>query len=223
MPTTFSQLISEWQTFYFALGTAAATLTGLLFVAVSLHLEQFAGTAHPKLRAIAFKTLVGFVNLLFVSLYFLVPRPTPFLLAAALILTALIAAVILGRETPLDRAVIRRTWGWRRFFWRFALPEIAQGGIVLVAVLLYFEQTAALPWMVPLVVVLLGANVLNAWDLLVLVGQEKREDQIERQTEHPQFRRLEQQLREVTRRQRRITRQQEDAAAQSGAPPRRRG
>src|SRR6476619_6942395 len=99
MPTTFDQLIAEWQTFYFALGTAAAALTGLLFVAVSLHLDQFSGEGSPKLRAIAFKTLVGFVNLLFLSLYFLVPHATPLGLALSLILTSLIAGAILGRQT----------------------------------------------------------------------------------------------------------------------------
>ncbi len=225
MDPTFSQAVAEWQTFYFALSTAAATLTGLLFVAVSLHLEQLAGPEHPELRAVAYKTLVGFVNLLFVSLYFLMPRPAPVALAGALILTTLIAALLLGRHTPLEIRLIQRTWGWRRFFWRFVLPEICQAGIVIVAILLYVGQTAALPWLVPLLILLLGSQVLNAWDLLVQVGQEKREDQADRLNEHPHVRRLEQQLREVTRRQRQITRQQEDAAAHGSTPPppRRRG
>jgi hypothetical protein len=225
MDLTFSQAVAEWQTFYFALGTAAATLTGLLFVAVSLHLEQLTGPDHPELRVVAYKTLIGFVNLLFLSLYFLIPRLTPPMLAGALILTALIAGVILGRHTPLEGRLIRGTWGWWRFLWRFILPEVAQAGIVIVAGLLYFQQLAVLPLLVPLLLLLLGSHVLNAWDLLVQVGQEKRTDQADRLTDHPQLRRLEQQLREVTRRQRQITRQQEDAAAHGGPPPppRRRG
>jgi hypothetical protein len=225
MDPSFSQAVAEWQTFYFALGTAAATLTGLLFVAVSLHLEQVVGKEHPEIRAVAYKTLVGFVNLLFISLYFLMPRVTPLALAGALLVTTLVAATILGRQTPLAVHLIQRTWGWRRFFWRFVLPEICQAGIVVVAILLYVGQTAALPWLVPLLLLLLGSQVLNAWDLLVQVGQEKREDQADRLNEHPQLRRLEQQLREVTRRQRQITRQQEDAAAHGSTPPppRRRG
>jgi hypothetical protein len=223
MDLTFSQAVAEWQTFYFALGTAAATLTGLLFVAVSLHLEQVVGTDHPEIRAVAYKTLVGFVNLLFISLYFLMPRVTPLALAGALIVTTLIAAAILGRQTPLAVHLIQRTWGWRRFFWRFALPQIAQGGILIVALLLYFGQTGSLGLLVPLLILLLSANVLNAWELLVEVGKEKQEDAAQRD-EHPQLRRLEQQLREVTRRQRQITRQQEDVAAHGGSPPpRRRG
>lgn len=225
MDLTFSQAVAEWQTFYFALGTAAATLTGLLFVAVSLHLEQMVGQEHPEIRALAYRTLSGFVNLLFISLYFLMPRLTPLPLAGALIVTTVAATLILGRKTPLEARLIKRTWGWRRFFWRFVLPGAAQGGILLVAVLLYFEQLAVLPLLVPLLILLLSSHVLNAWDLLVQVGQEKREDQVDRLNEHPQLRRLEQQLREVTRRQRQITRQQEDAAAHGGSPPppRRRG
>src|SRR4051794_7023448 len=107
MPTTFDQLIAEWQTFYFALGTAAATLTGLLFVAVSLHLEQFADKEHPELRTFAFRTLVGFVNLLFLSLYFLVPHPTPLGLAVSLIATSLIAGVILWRQNTFQGRLLQ--------------------------------------------------------------------------------------------------------------------
>jgi hypothetical protein len=223
MPTAFAQAVAEWQTFYFALGTAAATLTGLLFVAVSLHLDQFAGKDHPELQRVAYKTLVGFVNLLFISLYFLVPHPTPLLLAVALVLTSIVAGALLGRQVPLDRHEIERNWGRRRLLWRFVLPELAQGAITVVAILLYFREEAMLPLLVLPLNLLLGTNVLNAWELLVQVGQEKREEQAERD-EHPQFRRLEQQLREVTRRQRQITRQQEDAATHGGSPPpRRRG
>src|SRR5690349_5744791 len=94
MPTSFAQAVAEWQTFYFALGTAAATLTGLLFVAVSLHLEQMVGQEHPEIRALAYRTLSGFVHLLFISLYFLMPRLTPLPLAGALIVTTVAAAAI---------------------------------------------------------------------------------------------------------------------------------
>src|SRR5690349_13241119 len=149
MDTPFSQAVAEWQTFYFALGTAAATLTGLLFVAVSLHLDQFAGKDRPDLQRVAYKTLVGFVNLLFISLYFLIPHLTPLGLSLTLILTSVIAGGLLGRQVPLDRAEIRRDWGQRRLLWRFVLPEIAQGAITVVAILIYFQEGAALPLLVP--------------------------------------------------------------------------
>jgi hypothetical protein len=37
----FAQIISDWETFYLLSGTAAATLIGLLFIAVSIHIEIF--------------------------------------------------------------------------------------------------------------------------------------------------------------------------------------
>jgi hypothetical protein len=37
---TFPELIKEWETFYLMVGTAAATLIGLLFVAVSIHAKR---------------------------------------------------------------------------------------------------------------------------------------------------------------------------------------
>jgi hypothetical protein len=41
MDNTFSQALSEWTAFYALMGGAAATLLGLLFVAVSVRLNIF--------------------------------------------------------------------------------------------------------------------------------------------------------------------------------------
>jgi hypothetical protein len=39
--TDFTNTIKDWQTFYVMAGTAAATLIGLLFVAVSINIDVF--------------------------------------------------------------------------------------------------------------------------------------------------------------------------------------
>ena len=48
--TDFSQMVGEWETFYLLTGTAAATLIGLLFVAVSINIEPFQGKERPDLQ-----------------------------------------------------------------------------------------------------------------------------------------------------------------------------
>lgn len=225
MDPAFSPTVAEWQTYYFTFAAVTATLTGLLFVAVSLHLDQFTSPERPELRVLAFKTFVGFLSLLLAALYFLVPRQTPLGLGGPLVLTAVGALVIVWRDTPFSGALIRRTWGWRFFVWRALLPGLCQLGVLGAALALAAGRAEALPLLVPLFVVLLLASTHNAWDLLVQAGIERRADAAARAPGDPQLRRLEQQLRAITRRQRQITRQQEDSAAHSGPPPppRRRG
>ena len=52
----------SWQNFYVMVGGAAAALTGLILVAVSLHLRAILG--HPLYRDRAFTSLQGLVTIL---------------------------------------------------------------------------------------------------------------------------------------------------------------
>ena len=223
MDSLFAQAITAWQTFYFTLATVAATLMGLVFVAVSLHLREFTDKARPELQTLAYKTFTSFVNLLLYALFFLVPHATPLLLALTVGATALIALGTLGRRTPAFGRQVLQTWGRHFFFWRFLVPGTCHVLVAAVALTLYWGATTYLFGMVAALLVLLIVTARNAWDLLVQVGQEARTHP-SRDEDDPQLRRLEQQLRDVTRRQRQITRQQEEAGRDLFPPgPRRRG
>jgi len=47
------QALNEWHDFYLLTGTAAATLLGLLFVAVTLNAEVILSGARPHIKKIA--------------------------------------------------------------------------------------------------------------------------------------------------------------------------
>ncbi len=83
---TFRAALERWHEFYLLAGTAAVTLLGLLFVAVSLHLEVIVRDDAAHLRAVAADAFANFVFVLLVSLTMLKPeassRPTGVLLAA---------------------------------------------------------------------------------------------------------------------------------------------
>ena len=67
------QWLERWHEFYLMAGTAAVTLAGLLFVALSLHLDRFVEKSHEHLLALARVTLLSFTFVLFVSLDMLMP------------------------------------------------------------------------------------------------------------------------------------------------------
>lgn len=63
----------DWSTFYVATATAAATLIGLLFIAVQFNIDAIAGDAGGQWRAIARSTFSFFLLLFLVPLSFLMP------------------------------------------------------------------------------------------------------------------------------------------------------
>jgi modulator of FtsH protease len=64
---------AAWQNFYIMLGTANAAITGLLFVALSLHLRQI--LAHPLFKPRAIVVLVVLTLQIIISAIVLAPQP----------------------------------------------------------------------------------------------------------------------------------------------------
>jgi modulator of FtsH protease len=64
---------AAWQNFYIMLGTANAAITGLLFVALSLHLREI--LAHPIFKARAVIVLIVLTTQIIVSAIVLSPQP----------------------------------------------------------------------------------------------------------------------------------------------------
>jgi hypothetical protein len=68
----YQTVIQRWHDFYVVAGTAAATLVGLLFVGLSLHLR--AVLSRSEVRSLARVTLANFGLLLIVSLFMVIPE-----------------------------------------------------------------------------------------------------------------------------------------------------
>src|SRR5207245_4421138 len=71
----YQVLAQRWHDFYIVAGTAAATLVGLLFVGLSLHLR--AVLSRSEVRSLARVTLANFGLILFVSLFMMIPQGPP--------------------------------------------------------------------------------------------------------------------------------------------------
>jgi hypothetical protein len=221
MDDAFSALLVRWQTFYFTLAGVAATLTGLLFVAVALHLDRIIGKDRPELRLLAAQTFANFVFLVLIALFSLIPFPHSWGLGLVLVLAALLGGAGLVGIAPDGWQAARRVWRRRYVFWRLMLPGVGYFFVAIVGLALFAGNGDAFNTLAAPLLLLLGTCARNAWDLLLRVVEETPPPAGDRE---PQLHRLEQQLREVTRRQRQIPRQQEEAGRAAGiVPPRRRG
>lgn len=168
---SFSSTIAGWQTFYLLAGTASATLAGLIFVAVSLHLDLVGESGIAAIFTLARRTLFSFILVVIVALMFLVPNQGPQLLGWPLL--ALGAADML--QTVLDgRSVVKEltyAMGWQRIATRIippvVLPLASSIGLMVVAASVVAGMTSSLYWMMPIVVLILSTAALTAWELML--------------------------------------------------------
>jgi hypothetical protein len=166
---TFTKLIQEWQVFYATVAAACATLTGLLFVALSMNVDILSREENTELMLVARQTFAEFLLVLMVALIFLVPRLGPLGLGVALLSLGGAWTFSLGKsfwETALQRKV-RPDVGY--FLRGFGLSLAGCLGVVAVALVVLLGYTEALYGLVFMLAALLASASRNAWFLLVQV------------------------------------------------------
>jgi len=167
MTDTFLGDLQSWQIFYATVAAASATLTGLLFVSLSLNRERLRGVQSETIVGMARRTFANFLYVLMVSLVFLVPHQVPFSLTIALLVLGITRAAGLFREAAEYRSVPASRRDYRSLFREIGLPAVASIGLILVALYVAFGKTDAMYGLVIVVAALLGNACWNAWLLLM--------------------------------------------------------
>jgi hypothetical protein len=153
----------QWHDMFVAMAGAAAALTGLIFVAVSINLEKV--LEHPALPPRAVETLSILIGLLVLSVFVLPPGQS----LAALGVEMLVLGLVLGTGLLVIRIRLPRPAG-QPLTWTLTpvavilaatLPMTAAGISVLV------RGGGGLYWLVAELILGFVGAVLNAWILLV--------------------------------------------------------
>ena len=165
----YHSLVQDWHDFYIVAGTASATLVGLLFVSLSLHLR--AVLARREVRGLARATLANFGLVLLVALIVVIPQDAHAagleLQATGAISVLIIAAPVLAASRSRTRTI--PTW---LLFMRFAFSVLGYAGAVTAGVLLTAgSYGAGLASLAAATITLLVISLRNTWDLLVSVGE----------------------------------------------------
>jgi hypothetical protein len=165
---------ASWHDFYITMGTASASLIGLLFVALSLNLDAITADSRDDLRAFAEQAFNSFSSVLLIAVFFLVPEQSHGILGGLYVLLGLIAGYrILRRAPAIWRGRSRDRLG-AAAFWRFVLPTAATLGLAAAGIGLMLGQPSALYWLVTVIIGLLMSAARSSWDLLVKVGEARR-------------------------------------------------
>jgi len=91
MPETLAQPFQKWHDFYLLSGTAAASLVGLMFVAISLGFRLITERSLPSLRVYVSPTLIHFIYVLVIATVVMIPTLTRMLLGVLLVLVGLLS------------------------------------------------------------------------------------------------------------------------------------
>jgi hypothetical protein len=159
------------------MGTAAATLIGLLFVGLSLNIEMIQREAYADLQLLAMQTFNSFFYVLLFAVLFLIPHQVPMGLGLPLLSIGGLGLLNMVRQASRTRK-ISRAWGKSTVAQRFTLPVISLVGVVAISVSVLMGQTASLYWLVPVMILLLASASQNAWDLLIRIRAPERDEAV---------------------------------------------
>lgn len=94
MSNEFSQALREWQNFYFMIGSASATLVGLIFVALSLGGSVLSSYRPVEVQIYVTPTVVHFAMVLVSAALMLIPALGPGILGSGLLVLGIVGVAI---------------------------------------------------------------------------------------------------------------------------------
>ncbi len=164
-----SDLISAWHDFYVLVGTASATLVGLMFVTATIGSQVFTDRNRAGMRAFLSPTVVHFSAVLFICILAAIPSHSWRTLAALLAASGLAGIAYSARvwvqlfvKRRFDVDVIDRVF--------YALFPVLGYLLILVCVFLLFKESAAgLDLLAAALITLLLAGIRNAWDMTIWI------------------------------------------------------
>ncbi len=168
-------LLARWQNFYVIIGTAAATLTGLMFVATTLigRTQTPVSSLRAAFEAFATPILVQFSVTLLVAV--VLSAPWQALWQAGLLLSV----AGLGGMTLV---VIAIRWGRRQndyvpkladWLWYTTFPLVSYATLIIAGFVLRGSPVPALFIMGGVTVLLLFIGIRNAWDSITFLAIER--------------------------------------------------
>ncbi len=168
MPPSLTETLHDWRDFYLLVGTASATLVGLMFVASSIGASVFNEKYLGPLRAFITPTVAHLASPLFASVILTMPDHTALSLGGLLGLGGLAGLVYCARVLSLIMRRFASTLDWEDRAFYALLPAFGYFAFLVAAGMALAQQpSAAAKLIAAACVILLVAGLRNAWDMMV--------------------------------------------------------
>jgi len=167
--SSLAELLDAWHDFDLLIGTAAATLVGLMFVAASIGTSVFTEKDRAAMKAFISPTVVHFSAVLLVAIVSLIPSHDWPALAGLLALVAIPGAVYSANLWL--QLFIRRRFNIDivdRLFYAL-IPVLGYLLLLLAALILLRQSPAGLDLLAAAQITLLLAGIRNAWDMMLWI------------------------------------------------------
>src|SRR5712691_20392 len=165
--------LATWQNFYVIIGSAAAALTGLMFVVITLIMGTRARRSSGTLAAFGTPNVVHFSAALLIAA--ILSAPWQALWNAGLLLglsglgwVTYVVIVVRRARRQTDYQPVLEDWLWHTVF-----PFISYTALVVAAIVLPGNPALALFGIGAVTVLLLFIGIHNAWDTVIYVALER--------------------------------------------------
>jgi hypothetical protein len=169
MQSALPELIRPWHDFYLLLGTASATLVGLMFVAASVGAQVFKEENRAAIQAFISPTVVHFSTALFVCVLATIPEQTGF--AFVILLSIVGLAGLAYSATVVIQLFVRRRFGvdmMDRVFYAL-IPCVGHLLVLVSGILMLPNPEDGLDCLAAALITLLIAGIRNAWDMTMWI------------------------------------------------------
>jgi hypothetical protein len=165
----FATVAGPWQTFYVLVGTAAATLVGLMFVAVTFGSSIVRRETSDTARSFIDPTFTHFVQVLFMACLVVIPTMRPRLLGALLLtVSALRFAALFQVHRHMRRAQkVHRDIELSDWVTGIVVPSLCYLMLGATGVAFIEGCAAAFTALAIVTIAILMLGVFGAWELML--------------------------------------------------------
>lgn len=166
MHSSPAELLRDWHDFHLLVGTASATLVGLMFVAASIGANVFNRDKQSAMSAFIGSTVVNFSTVLFVCILAAIPSHTFATLGGLIAAAGLAGLVYSGRIC--GQIFISRSFAvdaMDRMFYGL-IPLIGYLLVTIAGAMLLMRSAMSPQVLAAALITLLLAGIHNAWDMM---------------------------------------------------------
>jgi hypothetical protein len=173
MAETGASLLAPWSSFYILIGSAAASLTGLMFVVITLVTGIDRLRRNPDgIGTFSTPTVVHFGTALLLSALLSAPWRSTVLLSVTLGIIGVIGIVYLARLMHRAIRLTSYTPDLEDWAWYTVLPFVAYGTILAAGIMLRIIPVDALFALAVGAGLLIFIGIHNAWDIVTYIVTE---------------------------------------------------